>query len=62
MNKRNKRWQIATVTFGLMGITYLTVAMCAMKYVQDSWSFVALGAVSSVGIVVCMFRDIAQRA
>ena len=60
--RTDKRWTIATLSFGIMGIIYLTIAMCAMEIVQDSWSFVALGAVSSIGVLVCMFRDIARRA
>lgn len=60
--RTDKRWQIATAIFALMGITYLITAMCAMKYVQNSWSFIVLGAVSSLGVIVCMFRDVSRRS
>lgn len=59
--RTDKRWTIATVSFGALGIAYLTIALCAMQQVQDSWAFVAMGAVSSVGVLVCMFRDMARR-
>lgn len=59
--RSDKRWQIATAVFGFMAIIYLLIAMFAMTKVQDNWAFVALGAITSIGLVVCMFRDVSRR-
>lgn len=59
--RSDKRWQIATAVFGFMAIIYLFTAMFAMTKVQDNWAFVALGAVTCIGLVTCMFRDVSRR-
>lgn len=59
--RSDKRWQIATAIFGFMAIIYLLIAMFAMNKLQNSWAFVAMGAVTCIGLVACMFRDVSRR-
>lgn len=59
--RSDKRWQIATAVFGFMSIIYLFTAMFAMNKLQNNWAFVAIGAVISIGLVACMFRDVSRR-